>query len=408
MTLKLDKNKLNNTIIFVLLFLAAMNVNTDYSVFCMAAVLVLFVARKKLIVNKTFAIYLVLSLLMAAYSYKTGIRSMITWLSFASCYLIGYNIVTVLHSTEKGIAAPYFEYAQNNLIKILGVVSFGSFIHYLLNCIYNFNRNSTRNTNDIWTEAMKSATGQAAIACLMIGLSVAMILAPVKKRYRFIGIFCIFIIFAYNLILSCRTIPAMFLVILFAGLLFIFKNKESYNKKIKLVLGILMAVSVIAIIFTLDIGGIQKYITHSNFFERMKTVEEGSIRASVKIPYILQGYKYPFGGGHIYKNCGMYAHDLLLDGYDEYGLLEFILLAVMLFLGIKEALKLIRHTNCTLETKLAVLCVYLAVVIEFCIEPILRGMSWLFACYCLINGSIAGLNLSYYKARVNENESFTD
>ena len=54
----------------------------------------------------------------------------------------------------------------------------------------------------------------------------------------------------------------------------------------------------------------------------------------------------------------------------------------------------------------------IAILLEFLMEPILAGMQWLFACYCLINGCVVGMHMSYRRFKKGEfnpqNESITD
>ena len=110
----------------------------------------------------------------------------------------------------------------------------------------------------------------------------------------------------------------------------------------------------------------------------------------------MDGIKYPFGGLNMRRKYG-YAHDLLLDGYDEYGLLALILMIVILVAGIVQLYKVLRCDTISKELKLTLLLIYVAVLLEFTVEPILEGMPWLFSCYCLINGCMSSLNWSCYR-----------
>ena len=100
-----------------------------------------------------------------------------------------------------------------------------------------------------------------------------------------------------------------------------------------------------------------------------------------------------------------YAHDLLLDAYDEYGVVAFLLLVAILIQGGLQVYRLLRYSNYSGGFKLALLLIYVAILLEFWVEPILAGMQWLFACYCLINGCVTGMNLSERRYRKRSMQS---
>ena len=93
-----------------------------------------------------------------------------------------------------------------------------------------------------------------------------------------------------------------------------------------------------------------------------------------------------------------YAHDLLLDGYDEYGILGILMLLGILASGVRAWYRLMIRTEYAKETKLAFRGVNRAVWLFFYVEPILPGMQWLFACYALINGIMDAMNVTDSRA----------
>lgn len=247
-----------------------------------------------------------------------------------------------------------------------------------------------------------AATGQAALACLMLGFSVSAVFLPPRKALFWIGIFCMLCILLYNLVLACRTIIIILLILLIVGICYKQRILSSINKKLSFWSKIIIVLAFITIIFLLDVGNIQKLLLNSNLGSRFnhsaRFLLDNTARRNNKILYIENAFQHPFGGLHMQQRFG-YAHDLLLDAYDEYGIGGLVLLLAVLFSGIKSLLKLIRKTTCEHELKLAILCIYIAILLEFCVEPVLTGMPWLFPCYCLINGCMSGLNLLWSKKR---------
>ena len=394
MNLKLDLNKGKNLIIYGLLFLTAMNFQSRFFYLAFVTFFALIIMQKKIIVSQEAVFYLILSVFTVIYDYS-GIGSIIISMAYFLLYIIGYNMVIVGSENKKLICDNSMKSIEKKAYYLLLVIAGGSFMHYMLNFLINFNLELGRNTNDIWTGSTMAATGQAALACLMLGVAVALIIAPKKKSHRAIGIISILCIFIYDFILACRTIPVMFIIIFMIGLIYINKSMKNSSKKTKHFIALCVCALIILVCIELNIGGIQDIILNSYLFRRIEFSAEifstKTSRMYAKMQFILNGYKYPFGGLNLFNKYG-YAHGLLLDGYDEYGLIGFILLIMILFISIKRVYHLIKYKKYSTEFKLIILCMYAAFLLEFCIEPILAGMKWLFCCYCLVNGCVSGMN----------------
>ncbi len=399
MTLRIDPKRIKNWVIYLLLFFAAMNFRAKFFYFVFAAFGILLVTQKMLKINKTSTVYLALGCLMAFYNSDEGLLSMFRCMAYFMLYVLGYNM-TVFSGNKNSLAADDAKMqSQSTGFPMLTAVCVGSFTHFLLNAVTNFGKSLGRNTIDVWSGSVMAATGQAALACLMLGLAVALIYKPLKKLYRYLGILSIISMLAYNLVLAGRTMLVILFAVFALGLIYTVKVSKSSAEKFKLGMGLASSVIVVSMVFLYNVGGIQDYIFNSNLFNRFGSsfgsYVSNSSRNSVKLKFISEGWQHPFGGLNMGKKYG-YAHDLLLDGYDEYGIFGLLLLVTIVVLGIIAFYKLLKHTDYTTEFKLALLCVYSAVLLEFCVEPILAGMAWLFACYSLINGITDGMNDTYY------------
>ena len=147
--------------------------------------------------------------------------------------------------------------------------------------------------------------------------------------------------------------------------------------------------------FIVDIGGVRTFVENSNFFSRFFESSGDDIaesgRLERKLYFLKHAWEYPFGGLHMQEEIG-YAHDLLLDAYDEFGFLSLFLLIAILYDGLKKLLFVCKNKSIDLFIRLSFLCVYIAILLEFCVEPIIAGMQWFFICYCLINGCLAAMH----------------
>ena len=86
-----------------------------------------------------------------------------------------------------------------------------------------------------------------------------------------------------------------------------------------------------------------------------------------------------------------FAHDLFLDTYDESGFFAATTLAVYVLMTVIRLFKCVTNKSLPFEFRQVVLCVYLILYIEFLVEPILQGMPWLFASFCLIDGYVCNI-----------------
>lgn len=393
MTLKLKVSKIKYALLYSLLFLAAMNFQAKFFYYVYTSFLVIFITQKRLRVDRVSLLYLFVGCIMALYNYKEGMLSMIRCLAHYCFYLIGLNLLTDEGPPREKTAQ--LEKVETRGFLLLAMISTGSFVHYGLNYLYNLGKSLGRNTNDIWTGQPMAATGQNALACLMIGFSVAMIFMPQKKWHRIAAAFALALMLLYNMVLSTRTMIVMLLIIVVVGIVFV--QKESYGKqKIRIIIAAMFFILAALMVYLLDIGGIQEYIKDSSIYSRFRGYglfnwNSKTSRMYIKAHYLRNMYKYPLGGVHSRAKYG-YAHDLLLDGYDEYGIVVFLLLVAILIHGGVQLYRILKRTDYSTGFKLSLLLVYVAILLEFTVEPILPGMQWLFACYCLVNGCITAMN----------------
>ena len=398
--MKVEIDKIKNVLVLALLFMAAMNFYAKFFYLAFASLIVLAFFQRKLLISPITFVYLGLGVVMSIYNHGEGIMSMIKCFAYVALYIVGYNMTIMKTSGTSNVICYDTKSAEKQGYALLMTVAGGSFAHYVANFIFNYSTNMGRNTNDIWTGEVMAATGQAAMACLMLGLAVAMIFAPPKKMYRVIGILSIVLILAYNLVLAGRTMLVMLVALIVVAIVYVRKAFTSSEEKFKLIIGFSVAIIAVAIVFAFNIGNLRDFVLSSNFFGRfgdsVETLTTDAARANRKFLYLRNSFKYPLGGLNMRNQFG-YAHDLLLDGYDEYGIIGLILLVSVLAFGLRELYKLIRYTDYSVQFKLALLCVYIAALLEFCIEPILAGMPWLFVCFCLINGCITGMNVTYFQ-----------
>lgn len=370
-------------VILIFLFLMALNFQNRFYYLTFGAMALLFVVQTmRLSVHQIVFAPILLATALCIFSNQAHTAlTTIKMFSYPICVLLGYNLVS----------SSTLETRERQLRIILICLAWGSFSHYVLNMIHNWN-SDTRNTVDFWTQTILSATGQAALACPMIGVASAVVFTTKKNWIKTLYIAVLAVIVYYNLVLAGRTIFVLMAVGLLIGFFSNFRSMKRATKKLKFVIGVAVVVVVMSWTIRANAFNIQAVFAESNFFSRfLENNVEGSILEDSRMEYKLEFLKrmmdHPWGGQHILNEIGHYAHDVFLDTYDEAGV--FALLAVILILAdvLKKMVKICKSGQVSYETKSLLLCFVCVVFLEFIVEPILEGVPWLFACLCIFYGA---------------------
>lgn len=378
-------------IILLLICIATMNVINRYYVFMFIALGLFFVLKpKRKIYFDIFPISLLvilgLSWVLLSPESTASIFGVIKPFTYVLCYVAGMALIKDDddYSFE---ATPY-----KLFYKVVVAVALGPFVHYLLNWITNLGA-TERNTADIWTGETMAATGQAALACIPLALAIACLFSKNKVWIKITSVLTVALVLVYNLVLAGRTLILLFLVIVGVALL----HRLIMQKKgrIKVVLIVLAIVILLLAIYQFDTFGVKSYIEDSPLYNRFFGVNSNidldeDSRLDRKLYYWQNFDQHLFGGAHFRQDVG-YAHDIFLDTYDEAGVFAFIAIVAYILLTIWRLFKCVSDKTLPFAFRQIVLCIYVIIYIEFMIEPILQGMPWMFASFCLIDGYVAGI-----------------
>lgn len=402
MTRKFDGRTVAPVLIFVLLFLAGMNFCAKFFYYCFACLPIFVLFRGKLRINAASVWYLALGLFMAVCNRGEGSLSMLRCFAPFLCYLLGVNLT--LDAPTRPDSSPD-EAAQMQTHRLILVMATGTLCHFVLNCLYNFGTQTDRNANDIWTGVSMSATAQAGFASLSVGAAVAALLRPAKKHHRIVALAVLALIFYYDLTLAARTPLALALLTAAVGIFLCFVQSGKLVLRPKKLLFFALTVLCVVLLYHFDAFGIRRAIESSALAARFDQSQgflwDNSLRNHAKRMYLQNLLAYPFGGLHLRSRFG-YAHDLLLDGFDEYGLIALLLLLAILCDGAIGLWRHMRRKTARRTAHLTLVLVYLTMLTEFALEPILEGMPWLFSFYCLLNGCLYGMHAAHIAAQQEE------
>lgn len=404
---RIDPQKLFNIVVVVFLFAAFMNLITRnyYWTFFAFAVFLITPNRKFELNSSTFSLFL-LSISMALFEPErsSSITSFLQCFTFLMAYVIGCG-----YSPESDGSVA----CAKSIEKIIYICAFGLFAHFLLNFFNNFEMmmqegSIERNTIDFWTGEVLSATGQASLACVCVGVSVAILFSKTSGFQKILAVASLLLVVAYNLILAGRTLLVIMAILFFIAT--VFRSLSLKRNIVKDVLIVSAIIAVLVFLYNVDVFGAKSTFENSNFYYRFYEQDARGLaedpRFEYKLLYLKNFFKYPFGGSNIRRTTTHHAHDLYLDGYDQYGIFALLAILVYMISSLIRLFKFLRYSQVPFRTKQLAFCTYMALNIQFWVEPIMLGMPFLLVAYCLIDGTLSRFLSSWENADESQMEGF--
>lgn len=323
----------------------------------------------------------------ASFFSPTALAKRLVW---PTAFLLGYNLILPEtndpHSVEK---------AEDKANIYIFLAAAGFFIHLALNLYMNVGQVvEDRNTLDFWSMQRRAATGQAALACVPLAWGSAYMVKEASFSKKVLVLLGIGMVMYYNLILGNRTMVLSFGIVIATAILYLLSYR-GMTKKSKAMIGFVIIAIAVAALYSGDVWGIRSAVQDSVLFDRLTEKSDMGIgsdpRWRAKLNYIKLMPQYLFGGMHIREAVNSYAHDVLLDTYDEVGIFGFAAVVAVLWDGISKLRLLLRSRQVKYDTKVTLLCIYVSIFITFALEPIFAGVPWLLMTYCFLHGIVTGL-----------------
>lgn len=372
--------------VLLILFLAALNFANRFYYFVFIAFALLLFGNSKgfrvgygVIPLALFSISLLLGEVQTSFS----ITSILKCFTYTFCYIIGDHLFTAFDDMRR----------QERIVKrVCLILSSGLFLHLLLNFIIN-QGSVARNTRDFWTDDIVAATGQAALGCMMIGVAIALLFSRNSRGQKLFSVVALMIVLYYNLILAGRSLIMISIIVAVVAGVYYWRKAPYRGNSSKIVIGIVLLLIAIFVVYNQNLFGIKDTIEDSNFYQRFFGEDSASFsedtRIETKLEYIKYLTVYWRGGGWIRYIVGGYAHDLYFDTYSQFGVFAFIFIIVISIGSLRKLQKVMKSRFVSFETKQLLLCLYTAIHLEFWIEPIMIGMPWLLAVFCVLHGMIS-------------------
>jgi hypothetical protein len=283
-----------------------------------------------------------------------------------------------------------FQKMEKRMEICLIVATAGFFIHLMLNMYTNIgNEDVGRNTIDFWAGEPRAATGQAALMCIPMAWSIARLFNEKKLKKKIPAFLIICAMMYYNLTLGTRAIVIECALCFCIAVLFNLCTGENSKQKIQTCIGAMTIIVVFLVVYTTDLWGIRTMLEESVLGSRMFNNEfRDDDRWGNKLRFIKNLINYPWGGNHILQLVGSYAHDVLLDTYDETSVFGFLAVVAMLYDSISKLFSFLRCAQYSRQCKMIIVCLYTTILLEFAVEPIFAGMPWLLMFYCFVHGMV--------------------
>lgn len=406
----LERN-FTNKIIYLLLFLFSLNVFNQSSLI-LAAVFALMVLydRGKLYISPNDNVFFVLmffSITFFIFSSQNGFNAGISAIGCPMAYYIGMRMQNVQTEILR---------AENQLRFLTLLLVGGMTCHAVINFIYELIRFGGINSGGIHYDffslgAQTSATGAATYLTLFAGVVFYLIMIFDSTKKWIIGLACIGVAFAYDIVLGGRTFFALIGVsFILSMIVFIYGQKDA-AKKIKAI-GKLVFIVFILIVIAMAIyirygDTITEMFQSTYLFHRISYANQtqsqdlfsffkSSDRGNVRNQYIALMFDYPWGGRKIFGKVGLYAHELWLDIFDSAGIIPFIFIWIVTFQITFGNIRYILNKEVPIRNRVLIVGITVSVTIQLFFEPVLTGCRALLFSYFLICGLVRS-QLLYYE-----------
>ncbi len=381
---------------FVLLFLVSLNFANLYFYFIFLAFFICVIANPRRLKADNISILLALISICYILFYpptRDSYTTILKQFSYSMCYIIGLNLFNEREMDKNNHSAD--KHIKTSIL----VVASGTFLHYLLNASINIG-SLLRNTEDFWTGEVVSATEQALLPVIALGVFSLWLIGdyPIwSKAFPLLGLI---MVFAYNFVLAGRTILVLEAIIICVA--YFFTNKYMQTKgKIKNHLFIAAILIAGLILFLNNAWGVRDWVINSNLSSRFDTQEAlTDIRFTRKITYLSRMLEFPFGGGSLRASIGGHAHELYLDALSDVGIFGYGFIVASVIACMVNVIKLFRSKSLSVETRGLLLCVFLGINVVFFLEPILQGAPWLFCIFCFLCGVMRSERLSLKNSKL--------
>ena len=298
-----------------------------------------------------------------------------------------YLIAPVLAYTAGWCAIENGKKDTRLIVSFLAFIIIGYGIHALLN--YSINVGRVRwELQDFFSGQFRAATGSGCINTLILSVFIYLIVIEKNRVLKVAGLALFIIGVLYALLLGSRTQFIIFAIV--NGIILIAIEIEKHGAKGGIWIIVIFAViaGICFYLYTNDVLGIKTYIDASNLMQRHVDARALQEADQYRISSVFRGFStmfdYPFGG----LIGEAYYHNMWLDIGRIAGLIPFLIMTSYSIVTLAHVIRIFFDRTNKARIRYLLLSVYLGVMINFFVEPILEGLLDFFLIFCFINGMV--------------------
>lgn len=388
--MKNNLNFKNNKLIYLLLMLGIFLFSSNFfdKATYMALLIIIVFTLWMLITNRNIYIrneFIILIIcftsyfLIYYYHNSTNLQNIIfLWLGPIAFYFIGYHICGDILGVK--------------FKKIIIYIVLGTFIHGALNMAMFFLKNiKGRYIPDIWSGVYMTATLQGVLFTMICSLLFYSMFIEKNMKLKVLFVLCILFAIYSTFQTASRTLIIIIINVFVINILLYLLINTKINKKrvIKLITYIILIIISFIFIMKFNIFNIKTIYEESALYERIEYEQQTKLDEDPRFDMykivIKNMFVYPMGGNKIEGNL-KYAHNIWLDTIIEVGIIPFVLLIIYTIMTIITTVKFIANKYIDEEYKYIYLSIYMSLLLNFSVEPILQGIPYIFMIMCIING----------------------
>ena len=364
-----SENKYINISLNVCLFLLSISFLHYAEVVVPIMCLLLFIDHKyqfKVLNIKTFIILCLFGISFAIFGSVLGLYRFIG-LFLPMVYYVGSNIENL---------------NENKIKKIIYIIVLGMTLHIVLNFACDLIVRGTncffRNSHlDFWIWDEYPTTQTGVFYIFLIGVIYYIFVYEKNKKIKNVSIILFIICFIYTLALGRRTPIFLLVVVVLCSFFidyFVNKNKNKMANVLLLLLALFLIIGIfIYCIYTFNLFGLRMKFQSLGIVRKFTSLGFYSNRHNLTLATIKLAPTHLFGGMAITEITEYGPHELWLNTFDAAGIVPYVFIVIYSILALINLIKYVRNQKHSNENRLLVFGLFLAIGIQFFLEPIMTG-----------------------------------
>lgn len=291
---------------------------------------------------------------------------------------------------------------EDKIKKIIYIIAFGMTMHIILNFACDLIVRGTecfyRNSHlDFWIWDEYPTTQTGVFYIFLIGIIYYIFVYEKNAKVKVISFIMFLISFVYTIALGRRTPIFLLGIVVLASFFidyFVNKNRSKMANILLLILIVFLLVGIgIYCIYTFNLFGLRMRFQSLGIVRKFTSLGFYSNRHNLTFATIKLAPTHLFGGMEITEITEYGPHELWLNVFDAAGIIPYIFIVIYSILTLIVLIKYVKNDQYSKENRLLIFGLFLAIGIQFFLEPIMTGSPIPLLCAIIIATSIEKHNL---------------